>query len=389
MTDVIANETALPGIRICMATSGHPADDDRIFFKEARTLAKAGAEVVVLCARDKKPPARPDGVRFATYDGGGGLRDRARSLGALEQAIVDQRCDVVHAHEPDSLVAALRVKRRAGAKVIFDSHELWAGVAAVRFPRPLWPLAMAAYRAFERRWVARCDAAVGASHAISEYLSSLLGPDRVETILNVPVVEIFGEHAGRTWGEETVLCHDGSLTFERGLKTMAEAVRLLAPRHRVVLKIVGDVFGAEKAWLDSFIAKHRLGESIVRTGWLPYGDVGGAIAPCHIGLICFLPSPNHRIAAPNKCFNYLLYGLPVVGPDYPQSHFAILEREGCAKLMDPTSPEACAATISAMISDRAGTGRMAALSDKLSKEKYRWEHMEPVLLDLYRRVLRR
>jgi glycosyltransferase involved in cell wall biosynthesis len=388
MPDVIASATALSGVRICMATSGHPADDDRIFFKEARTLAKAGADVVVLCARDKKPPAQPDGVRFATYAGGGRLRDRARSLGALEQAIVGQRCDVVHCHEPDSLVAALRAKRHLGVKVIFDSHELWAGVAAVRFPQPLWPLAMAAYRVFERRWVARCDAAVGASHAISKYLSSILGPNRVETILNVPVVEIFGEHAGRTWGEETVLCHDGSLTFERGLKPMAEAVRLLAARHRVVLKIVGDVFGAEKAWLDSFVAKHRLGESFVRTGWLPYGDVGGAIAPCHIGLISFLPSPNHLIAAPNKCFNYLLYGLPVVGPDYPRSHFAILEREGCARLMDPTSPEACAATISAMISDRAGTGRMADMSDKLSKQKYRWEHMEPVLLDLYRRVLR-
>lgn len=377
----------LSGVRICMATSGHPANDDRIFFKEARTLVNAGADVVVLCSREMKPPRKPDGVRFANYEGGGSLKHRAFTMKKLERAIGEQRCDVVHCHEPDAVMAALRVKRRTGVKVIFDSHELWSGVAAGRFPRPCWPLVAALFRSFERRWVADCDAALGATYAISEYLASVLGPERVATILNVPVVDIFGESEGRVWGDETVLCHDGALTFDRGLKTMAEATRLLAARHRVVLKIVGDVFGAEKAWLESFVATHKLQGAIVRTGWLPYESVGQAIAPCHIGLISFLPSPNNRIAAPNKCFNYLLYGLPVVGPSFPKSHFAILAGEGCAVLADPTSPEDYARALSTLISDRAGTTAMAAKARELSETKYRWQHMEPVLLDVYRRVL--
>ena len=378
----------LAGIRVCMASSGHPADDDRIFFKEARSLVKAGADVVVLCAHDKKFPEKTNGVRFANYDGGGRLKGRALTIGKLEQAIADQRCDVVHCHEPDSLIAALRVKRRLGVKVIFDSHEMWSGVAAERFPRLCWPAVAALYRSIERRCLARCDAALGASCAISEYLASILGPDRVATILNVPDVEVFGECEDNIWGEETILCHDGRLTFARGLKTMAEATRLLALRHQVVLKIVGDVFGEEKEWLEAFVAKHRLQNTIVRTGWLPYEDVGKAIAPCHIGLICFLPSPNTRISAPNKCFNYLLYGLPVVGPDFPQSHFAILKREGCAVLADPTSPAAYVEALSEMISARAKTAKMAATARELSKTKYRWQHMEPVLLGVYRRFLR-
>ena len=377
----------LSGVRICMATSGHAADDDRIFFKEARSLVKFGADVVVLCAQGKKPPAKTDGVRFVHYEGGGGLKGRARTIGKLAQAIAAQRCDVVHCHEPDSLVAALRAKRRTGVKVIFDSHELWAGVWSERFPAPCRPAVRAAYRLLERRWVARCDAAVGASHAISEYLASILGPERVATILNVPAVEIFGEGEGSRSGDETILCHDGSLTFSRGLKTMAEAVRLVSARHRVVLKIVGDVFGEEKTWLDAFVAKHRLESVIVRTGWLPYEEVGAALAPCHIGLICFLPGPNHEIAAPNKCFNYLLYGMPVVGPDFPRSHFAILAQEGCAALADPTSAESYAEALSAMLEDPEGTEKMAATARELSKTKYRWLHMEPRLLGLYRRAL--
>ena len=377
----------LAGIRVCMATSGHAPDDDRIFFKEARTLAKAGADVVVLCARNQPVPAATDGVRFARYDGGGGLKSRLFTIGRLAAALGEQSCDVIHCHEPDGLVAALRVKRRLGTKVIFDSHELWAGVAAVRFPRPWWPLVMAAYRHFERRWVAQCDAAIGASQAITDYLASILGAERVATLLNVPVAEIFGEGAARSWGEETVLCHDGSLTFVRGLKTMAEAARILSARHRIVFKIVGDVFGDEREWLEDFVARHHLEQVIVRTGWLPYAEVGRAIASGHIGLVAFLPNPNHRIAAPNKCFNYLLYGLPVVGPDFPQSHFAVLAREGCAVLADPASPEAFAAAVEGLITRRAETLRMSAVARELSATKYGWRHMEPVLLDLYQRVL--
>lgn len=381
------DQQPLAGVRVCMATSSHLAADDRIFFKEARTLVKAGADVVVLCAHDKKFPKKADGVRFANYDGGGRLQDRARTIGKLAQAIADQNSNVVHCHEPDGLIAALRVKRRSGAKVIFDSHEMWAGVVAGRFPRHLWPLVTATYRRLERHWLAQCDAGVGASYSISEYLASIIGPERVVTILNVPVVEVFGECPANVWKDETILCHDGSLTFARGLRTMAEAMRLLATQHRVVLKIVGDVFGAEKAWLDAFITKHHLEKTIIRTGWLPYADVGRAIAPCHIGLICFLPLPNHLIAAPNKCFNYLLYGLPVLGPDFPQSHFAILKREGCAALADPTSPTSYAQAISGMILARTATAKLGTTARSLSETTYRWQHMEPVLLRVYRQVL--
>lgn len=377
----------MKGLKVCLATSGHNATDDRIFYKEARSLAKAGADVILLCAQGKKPPDRPDGVRILNYDGGGRLKDRMLTIGRLEWAVTDLKCDVVHCHEPDSLIAALRVKKKTGINVIFDSHEMWAGSLAGRYPRPFWPAVAAAYRVFERRWVAGCDAAIGASHAITDCLAESLGPERTATILNVPAVDVFGECAPAPWGDATMICHEGHLTFARGLKTMVRAVRRVSERDAVVLKIVGDVYNREQEWLEAYIGKHGLQDTIVRTGWLPYREVGQAIAPCQIGIIGFQPHPNHWIAAPNKCFNYLLYGLPVIGPDFPQSHFAILAREGCAVLANPVSPDSYAAAITRMIADRAATNRMADVARRLSRKKYRWEHMEPVLFDLYRRVV--
>ena len=206
-------------------------------------------------------------------------------------------------------------------------------------------------------------------------------------VLNVPVVDVFGEGPAREWGELTILCHDGHLTFNRGLKTMAEAVRMVSPKHRVVLKIIGDVFGDERIWLDRFIERHGLEQTIVRTGWLPYAEVGKALAPCHIGLIALQKTPNNVVTSSNKVFNYMLYGIPFIGPDFRLAKIKLVEEERCGVLADSRDPESYAAAITRMIEDQAGTMEMAIRALNASKTKYRWQHMEPVLLDLYRQVL--
>ncbi len=377
----------LAGLRVCLATSSHRPNDDRIYFKEARSLARAGADVVVVYPEGKGEPPADDAVRFSSFQSTGTLRSRVTALQWLEAALRASRFDVIHCHEPDALVAALRVRKETGAKVIFDSHEMWGAVLAGRLPRPLWGMAERAFKLLERRWLARCDAAIGASWAISEYLTSVLPPDRVVTILNVPVVDVFGEGGEKVWGDETILCHDGHLTFDRGLKTMAEAVRLLAGRHKVRFRIVGDVFGREREWLESFIQRHGLGGVIERTGWLPYNEVGKALAPCHIGLVALQRTPNNIVTSSNKVFNYLLYGIPFVGPEFRLSKQKLAREDRCGVLADSSSPRAYAAAIERLIQDRDGTKAMAQRALQASRQRYRWEHMEPVLLGLYDRVL--
>jgi glycosyltransferase involved in cell wall biosynthesis len=372
-----------------MVTSGHAPGDDRIFFKEARSLVKAGAAVTVLHPVGKDLPVDPAGVRFEGHVGGGGWARRLNSVGRIAEGISSARFDVLHCHEPDSLAAALRVRKGSGAKVIYDSHEMWGATFAERFPRPLWPAAQVAFQRWERPMVARCDGAIGASWAISDVLGDVVGRDRVRTILNVPVAEVFGPGAQRRWGATTILCHDGHLSFNRGLKTMAEAVRIVAARHPVVLKIVGDVYGRERAWLEAYIEKHGLEGIIVRTGWLEYEDVGRAISECHIGIVALQETPNNVVTSSNKVFNYMLYGIPFLGPDFRLSKIKLAEEDHCGILADSSDAQSYASAICRLIEDKPGTETMAANALKASMNKYRWEHMEPVLFELYEQMLGR
>jgi glycosyltransferase involved in cell wall biosynthesis len=372
-----------------MVTSGHAPGDDRIFYKEARSLVRAGADVTVLYPAGKNPPTAAAGVRFEGHAGGGGWARRLHSVGKIAEGISSERYDVVHCHEPDSLAAAMRARGDRPAKVIYDSHELWGGTFAERFPRPFWPAAQATFQRWERPMVARCNGAIGASWAISDFLADIVGRDRVRTILNVPAAEVFGPGTQRGWGATTILCHDGHLSFNRGLKTMIEAVRIVASKHQVVLKIVGDVYNEERVWLEAYIRKHGLEGVIVRTGWLPYEQVGSALSQCHIGLVALQRTPNNVVTSSNKVFNYMLYGIPFIGPDFRLSKIKLAKEDHCGILADSSDARSYASAICRLIEDRQGTEVLAANALKASLNKYRWEHMEPVLFELYEQVMGR
>jgi glycosyltransferase involved in cell wall biosynthesis len=380
--------TPLAGLRVAMATTGHKPLDDRIFFKEARSLAKAGAEVVLIHSDAFEPPDERDGVVFQPYSGGGSLRRRLRTATVLARVLSQGRFDVVHCHEPDGLWAALEARRRSPCRVIFDSHEMWGAVFAGRMPQRAWPTLEAAFGLVERRQVAQCDAAIGASWAITEHLTGILGAQNVVNILNVPVAEVFGATTEAKPSQPPLLvCHDGTLGFDRGLKTMAEALLLVSRDHPVRFRIVGDVFGAERTWLEHYSATHGLDTIIERTGWLPYHEVGAALAPCHVGLSALQYTPNNIVTSSNKVFNYLLYGMPFIGPTFRLSKQRMVRDDSCGLLADSSDPQSFAGALRSLIEDPGLYKQLAANAAEASRTKYRWEHMEPVLFDLYARVL--
>ncbi len=376
-----ADHSSLLPLTVCLLTSGHRPDDDRIYFKEGRSIAKRYRSVVITTAFPDKVPADESRIRFIPFPRREGYRHRLATVRALVEAGVALKPDIIICHEPESLAAAVRIKAKTGCTVIFDSHEMYSASIAERLPKALWDVTEFIARTIEKRYIARCDGAIGASWAISEYLASVIGATRVTTLLNVPASDVFGEQTRSEWGQETIFCHDGHLGFERGLKVMAEAIRIVSRTYPARLKIVGDVFGEERAWLDAFVAEHHLESVITRTGWLPYREVGRQIAECHVGLVCFQKSPNTIVTSSNKVFNYLFCGLPFIGPDYRLSAKQLVQEERCGILADTSDPVKYAEAMMYMIEHREETKIMAERALHASRTRFRWHHMEKELLE--------
>jgi hypothetical protein len=70
-------------MKICHLSSGHPPDDDRIFYKEARSLARRYSTVVVVGPYPERTPKDPDGVQILTFRRQSGLLGRFRAIQQL------------------------------------------------------------------------------------------------------------------------------------------------------------------------------------------------------------------------------------------------------------------------------------------------------------------
>ncbi|MBP7411822.1 MAG: glycosyltransferase, partial [Methanoculleus sp.] len=105
-----------------------------------------------------------------------------------------------------------------------------------------------------------------------------------------------------------------------------------------------------------------------------------------IGLLAFQPDYyNAYIGLPNKLFDYMLCGLPIVASDFPEIRRVVSDAE-CGLLVDPTNPDAIAGAIIYLMEHPEEAQRMGENGRRAVLEKYNWEEMEGRLLAMYRRI---
>ena len=95
---------------------------------------------------------------------------------------------------------------------------------------------------------------------------------------------------------------------------------------------------------------------------------------------------NHRLTTPNKLFEAMAAGVPVVASDLP-GMADIVRETGCGLLVDPTDPAAIAAALSAILDapadERAAYGERGLAA---AHETYNWESQMALLLAEYSRL---
>lgn len=424
----ISKRSRMPKAKVCMLCSDHPALDARVFYKEARSLQKAGYDVTLLA------PLNDEGFLF---DAGGnkiaaseitlynvriigfsqekrgisktlvvsklirlaslmGLRIGAEICTELIGKGTSLRADVYHCHEIFSLYAGIQIKRRLEKegrkpKLIYDVHEYTPGI----FPRysginKLYDmLSKKVVVHFEKEALKHVDYAITVNEAISEYLLNQNRFVNTEVIYNCSVFPRLQEPERRVEHKDKVLiCHEGTLSFSRGLKRMIEVMKVLkeAYGNKVELIVIGAVPQEERKYLDAKLKEYNLHDTIRCAGWLPYEKVGEAISQADIGIIFFEPTENNIFGTPNKLFNYMRYGLPVISVNLPETGRIISKTQSGLIVKEP-STESLSKALSALIDDEAKRRRLGENARKAAYNQYGWEQMEKRLLRVYEELL--
>jgi glycosyltransferase involved in cell wall biosynthesis len=294
--------------------------------------------------------------------------------------------DVHHGHDLSALAAAVHGAARDAGHTVYDSHEIFVD-SGRNSERPRW--ARAILRRLERGWGRRLAALIAVNPAQAAVIARRVQAPRIAVIHNCPPTW-HGEAddrlrlaAGVPAGAPIVLYH-GSFTRERGLDELAEAMLepALADAHLVYLG-----FGGYRAMLDAIAADSRFNGRVHVLDAVPPDDLMTWIGGADVNAIPLQRSTlNHVLATPNKLFESIAAGVPVVVSDLPEMRRIVLDDPDgpLGDVFWPVSPAAIAAAIREILDRPADErARLRARCRAAAAARWNWETESRALVGLY------
>jgi len=286
--------------------------------------------------------------------------------------------DLYHLHDPELMPVGVELVRR-GKKVVFDAHEdlpkqLKSKPYLNGVSRKILPLAASV----AENWAcARFSAVIGATPAISEKFSAI-NPTS-ETVNNFPIL---GELSGCDVHEPRAreVTYVGGMSKIRGIEYLIAAMEFT---NDVKLNLIGN-FG--DAAVEREVKQQYDFSQINQLGFLERSEVRDVLARTRAGLVTFLASPNHIDAQPNKMFEYMSAGVPIITSNFPLWR-EIVEGNKCGICVEPTDAAAIGAAIQFLVDNPGEAFEMGQRGRRAVVDKYNWSNEEKKLFALYRRVL--
>lgn len=293
------------------------------------------------------------------------------------------RADVIVGHDVTVMPAVLVARWVRHAAVVYHAHELWSEASEDNAPlRSLW-------RRVER-WVVRsADRVVAPEPHRAVILHEEYGARQLPVLVrNVPPAT---EDAPRSDGatlhallglavDAQVVVYQGLVAASRCLEEAADALALLPAQVHLV--VIGGGEERTRARLAAH-ATHAAG----RLHLVPHVE-RAALAPltasAQVGLLLYRnDGRNNYYAAPNKLYEYLFAGLPVVASDFPGLH-AIVVEGGFGACADPVDARAIASAIGKALQVADAGAALAARA----RGSFRYEddvvHLRDAYVDLAR-----
>ncbi len=166
-------------------------------------------------------------------------------------------------------------------------------------------------------------------------------------------------------------------------REILEAMTLL-PRHlNARLKIAG-IFSPVD--LENEARKSPGWDRIDFLGWQAHEDAMAMLKEARVGIVLFHPIPNHMEAQPNKLFEYMSVGLPVVTSNFPLWR-RVIEETQCGLVADPLNPKAIADAIQWLFEHPVEAEEMGKRGQQAIREQYNWDAEARKLLKFYERIM--
>ncbi len=301
-----------------------------------------------------------------------------------------ERFDIYHAHDLNTLPVAWLGARRDKARLVYDSHELYVERNRLKEAPFFWKRAL---RCIEGFLVRRCDAVYTVNKSLAQEMARRYKIDEPGVIMNAP--ESFAKkedakdntqlrQALSIRPEYKILLYVGSITFNRGLEALVKSMVHLPDCYLVLMGYGSD---AMKESLQTLAGEQGVADRFAFYGPVPTDQVIHYASSADLGVAPIANAcMSYYFCSPNKLFEYMNAGLPVIASDFPELEKTVLGH-AIGYTFDPEDPEDIAKAARAILDD---PDKAREMHDNAlhAATLYNWGNESQKLLGIYEQMLK-
>lgn len=373
----------------------NPYTHDSRVEKEAATLRDAGYRVTVVADAAPGLPEREerDGTAVRRM-----ARHGPRIPGVsfllheweLGRTLTELRPDLLHAHDSNALLPVGIAARRLRRPYVYDAHDLWLHRPRRQRSRLYHTLQNAFFGIIERLFVPRAAVTFTVSAPIARHLEQRYRLARVELVPNYPERPAAAVRReiralpgpGNVPVGAPIILYLGGLMGGRGIEYLVRSMAGVPEAHLVLL-------GSGHQGPDLVAEARRTGvaERVHVLPPVPPEEVVDYASSATIGVSPIVPSClNYEYSLPNKLFQYMAAGIPVVASDFPQVREVVVG-SAAGLVVDTQRPESIAGALNELLGDRGAAMAMGERGRKATEERYNWSTSAAALLSAYGRMV--
>ena len=295
-------------------------------------------------------------VQLLSRPSGHGPRFFWRCHKRFKEVVSAYQADVYHASDLYNLPALVQVSKDRNAKLVYDARERYPYVTAATgrpWVRWFWSI-------IESQGIKQADVVFTVSLSIASHIAASYNVELPDVMYNVPAIK--EPVASNLLREELnipedklIILHQGKMQKDRGCLLLAEAMQYVTG---AVLVFLGD--GPIAPAVQSKVQILHLQDNIRFKGAVPPAELHGYTCSADVGVTLLEDTClNHRYALPNKLFEYLMAGIPVLASDLPECG-GLVEDYAVGRVVYPDDPKAIGQVLQEMIDDPAARKQWAA-----------------------------
>ncbi|MBN8193769.1 glycosyltransferase family 4 protein [Bacillus sp. NTK074B] len=369
--------------KVCVLTTVHPAYDGRIYHKEIKSLKKAGYHVTLIAPEpEDKNIAKEDGIELIPIFKPKSEISRILQSFKVVKAAMETKADIYHFHDPELLPAGVLIRLMTKRPVIFDVHEHYPNAIMSKKYLKNWlkrPISLL-YRMIERVSLTVISGVIYTTEEIGERYKRY----KSIKIENYPLKTMFNDLNERSPNEFELL-YLGGITPIRGIEELIRGFAIVhqaIPEARLVF-VGGFESHSFELKIKKIVEELDLENHIEFKGKFPYTQIAQFLSHSSLGVIPYLPVPNHLVCLPNKLFEYMAAGVPVIASDFPH-YRKVVENAQVGILVDPEQPARIAEGILSLLTNQSSLGKYSINGKSSFDKTYNWEEEERKLVTFYR-----